>query len=513
MKLAKITLKDFRGFSHEDTFDLADGKNLLLYGENGSGKSSLYRALVEFFNRDASAKPFRIYRNVFLSDETKSAIDGHVTLEMSDGAKYEWRCLRDRPWKDVQFAKNVREQLTDAANRAALLDYRSLLRTNFGTTNLRKRLFQLAVTTLLANAPVAIPGGRERTIGQLWRALKDAVPGDRERHTRRRLASLGSAERTFNDALKGILPSVQERAVELLRFFEDSDLELKLGFAGVNYEQSRKDFSQQELDFEVKLHAVAVPDWNDQLNEARLTALALSLYLAGAALANTTPPAGTAAPIRIVALDDVLIGLDLAHRLPLLRIIEEQLADFQVLLLTHDRVWFDLAQLSIRNPDKWVYYEMYSRRVRAGATVFDVPVLKPETETLPEHFIKMAKVQLASPNHDYRTAALYARAAFEVKLKSYCSNQKVQVAYDLDGRKLKTDHFLEGIERRLLWSGTTTVSSFQLQRVKLFREGVLNPSAHFHPVTLAKSEVEEAIRAVELLKFAKAQGVARKGSK
>src|SRR5580692_5392216 len=106
MKLAKITLKDFRGFSHEDTFDLAGGKNLLLYGENGSGKSSLYRALVEFFNRETSAKPFLIYRNVFLSSEIKSAIDGHVTLEMSDGAKYEWRCLRDRPWKDQKVAKD-----------------------------------------------------------------------------------------------------------------------------------------------------------------------------------------------------------------------------------------------------------------------------------------------------------------------------------------------------------------------------------------------------------------------
>jgi hypothetical protein len=62
---------------------------------------------------------------------------------------------------------------------------------------------------------------------------------------------------------------------------------------------------------------------------------------------------------------------------------------------------------------------------------------------------------------------------------------------------------LDGIERRLLWSGTVTVSLLQLQRVKLFREGVLNPSAHFHPVTLARSEVEEAIRAIELLQFAK----------
>jgi energy-coupling factor transporter ATP-binding protein EcfA2 len=503
MKLAKITLKDFRGFSHEDTFNLAGGKNLLLYGENGSGKSSLYRGLVEFFNRSTDAKPFHVFRNVFLSGPLKSAIDGHVTLETSDGAKYEWSCLGERPWKNSKLAKDAREKLTDAANRSALLDYRSLLRTNFGTVKLKERLFDVAVTTLLVNAPVAVAGGRERTIGQLWQALRANIPGRHERHTKRRVASLAAAEKTFNDALKGILPTVQDKAAEFLRYFDDSDIELKLGFSGVNYEQFQKDFSHQELDFEVKLHEVTVPDWNDQLNEARLTALALSLYLAGAALANPMPPDGAATPLRILALDDVLIGLDLAHRLPLLRIIEERLADFQVLLLTHDRVWFDLAQLSISDPDKWVYYEMYSRQMRDGEIVFDVPVLKPQTAILPEHFINLAKAQLTNPNHDYRTAALYARAAFEVKLKSYCSNQKVQVAYDLDGRKLTTDHFLDAIERRFLWTGTGAVCLFHLQRVKLFREGVLNPSAHFHPVTLAKSEVEEAIRAIELLHFAK----------
>jgi energy-coupling factor transporter ATP-binding protein EcfA2 len=513
VKLVKIILQDFRGFPIEASFDLAGGKNLLVYGENGSGKSSLYRALVEFFNTASDARSFGWYRNIFSSGQEKSALNGHVTLELSDGNRYEWKCLGQRPHTDPGQPQPVRERLRDAANRAALLDYRSLLNTNFGTLDLKKRLFTLAVTRLLSNVTVPVPGGRERTIGQLWQALQATVPQRRyERHTRSRLATIAAAERIFNDALRGLLPAVQAKTADFLRYFEDSALELNIGFPGVHYEQLAKTFSQQELDFEVKLHGVAVPGWNDLLNEARLTALALSLYLAGAALANTTPPAGAAVPLRILALDDVLIGLDLEHRLPLLRIIEQELATYQVLLLTHDRVWFDLAQLSVSNPENWVSYEMFSREARNGTVVFDVPVLKPETEALPEHFIKLAKAQLASPNHDYRTAALYARAALEVKLKSYCSSQKVQIAYDFDGRKLTTEHFLDAIERRFTWMGTGAVSLFRLQHVKLFREGVLNPSAHFHPVTLAKTEVEAAIRAVELLNFAKnSDDYAKKG--
>lgn len=104
-------------------------------------------------------------------------------------------------------------------------------------------------------------------------------------------------------------------------------------------------------------------------------------------------------------------------------------------------------------------------------------------------------------SNDERTAAFYARAAFEVKLKHYCHDKKVQVAYDLDGRSLSTDHFVDAIERRLNWSGKMPKALFALNRVKLFRHGVLNPLVHYHPVTLSPNEVQLAIAAVRALDF------------
>jgi AAA15 family ATPase/GTPase len=46
IKIDKIQLNNFRFFTNDknhNTFDI-DGKNMLLYGENGSGKSSLFKA-------------------------------------------------------------------------------------------------------------------------------------------------------------------------------------------------------------------------------------------------------------------------------------------------------------------------------------------------------------------------------------------------------------------------------------------------------------------------------------
>ena len=59
MKLTQIQLRDFRAFAGELNLSLPEGCNLLLHGENGSGKSSLSCALREFFtfSQDSTLMP------------------------------------------------------------------------------------------------------------------------------------------------------------------------------------------------------------------------------------------------------------------------------------------------------------------------------------------------------------------------------------------------------------------------------------------------------------------------
>ena len=48
MRIKKIEIKDYKAFYGKNEFNV-DGKNLFIYGENGSGKSSFYYALKDFF--------------------------------------------------------------------------------------------------------------------------------------------------------------------------------------------------------------------------------------------------------------------------------------------------------------------------------------------------------------------------------------------------------------------------------------------------------------------------------
>jgi hypothetical protein len=382
------------------------------------------------------------------------------------------------------------------------------LRTNFDLKAPEQRLFELSVETLLADVPVTLPGNKVTTIGRLWIELKRAAPKRLDYGPRKKLSD---AEKAFNNGFQAILPSVQKLANDILEGFAGAKLALKLSCPSVQYDLRPKQipnrvYMNEEdgpgvrrrlvLHFEVTLNGEKVPTWNEFLNEARLSALALSLYLAGVKLsdAGTSPD-----PLRLLVLDDVLIGLDLTNRIPVLRILEKHFSHYQIILLTHDKVWYEMAQLAFAEPEEWVKYEV--QRGLEATEKYDVPVLHPAGVNLTEHFIKRATHFHDANHRDLRAAALYARVAFEVKLKKYCADRKVQVAYDLDGRQLKTTDFLSGIERRLVWSGKSAKALFLIQRVKLFLDGVLNPLAHYHPVTLDPDEVLAAIEAVKALKF------------
>jgi predicted ATPase len=54
MKIQKVEIKDYKAFYGKHEINVA-GKNLFVYGENGSGKSSFYYALKDFFQSSNEA--------------------------------------------------------------------------------------------------------------------------------------------------------------------------------------------------------------------------------------------------------------------------------------------------------------------------------------------------------------------------------------------------------------------------------------------------------------------------
>ena len=66
MKIKKVEIRDYKAFYGLNEFNV-EGKNLFIYGENGSGKSSFYFALKDFFQSSTETLVYDETENIFLT--------------------------------------------------------------------------------------------------------------------------------------------------------------------------------------------------------------------------------------------------------------------------------------------------------------------------------------------------------------------------------------------------------------------------------------------------------------
>ncbi|MCC5612828.1 AAA family ATPase, partial [Nostoc sp. CHAB 5834] len=60
MKIKTLAIQNFKAFGPEQRFDF-DSENVLIYGNNGSGKSSVYYALYTFLQSSSPGKNWQKY--------------------------------------------------------------------------------------------------------------------------------------------------------------------------------------------------------------------------------------------------------------------------------------------------------------------------------------------------------------------------------------------------------------------------------------------------------------------
>jgi len=499
LRIKRFTLTDFRAFPGPAPalFDL-DGKNLLVYGENGSGKSSIYHALGGFFSLKPK-QPLREHKNVFsgLPDT-----DCRVTVEFTDGkASVEWSVSRH---PTSLGSKSADTRVIEGALRRACLDYRSLLDTNYRHGHGVLNLFEIAVEHLLRDYPVTTAGGVSTTIGELWERVQRFKPAQ---HTTGALARINQACVDFNTAFRTTIPVLLPLINELMSDFGWRDVEVKdLRTPGLTYNNARlkqnRAVEGQVLTPDLTFcdHPLTAPQIF--LNEARLSALGLAVYLAGR-LACT--PAIPSSALKLLMLDDVLIGLDHSNRLPVLEVLTKRFLDWQITLLTHDRVWFEMARNYLGTGGQWRCVEVFEAKDVARGILS--PIVRPAGEKAAKHLLDLAAGFL-SDNH-VPAAANYTRASFELGLKSFCERFGVPVTYKSDPRRSDTEALLSAVEK---WfsqnAGKIKASKGQpdrcylagvIERVKLFRKVVLNPYSHAMPPNIARTEVEGAIASVKAL--------------
>jgi hypothetical protein len=504
LRLASICIRSYRGFPHLVEIKLATpgghGRSLLLYGENGSGKSSVGKAIRDFLDYRKTAVAFDDfkYRHADPPDADRAVA---LLFDQEGETPLEWKPAG----RDIAHT-----HFRDMSRARGWLDYRVVWRASEVQWGDYVEIFRPLVEEILPSCP---RGVTNQTFGQAWEKIVEAAAKNPIKYGAQwaEVDKLHEMTREFNTSLQGFLPELETHANNFLKEFAPwTSMELKWA-SGANYNSSVSNkFTLGSIHLRMRDRGGdPLKKPSEFLNEARVTAIGLCLYLAG--MARSIPPRradGSSYP-RILVLDDVLLSLDMSHRLPLLRVLREHFKDWQVLLLTHDRAWYEIAKQQL---DDWCHHELFTTRVGD----YEQPILHQDQDHL------YWALEFLLQGH-VKAAAVHLRTKFEEVLKMACVQLDVKVPFATNPRDVKASTLWSSllaheigrlpVPKTFTKDGVTyslqnrprparVVDNDLRRRVAHALSWVLNPLSHSESVDRYRAEIEEAIFAIDDLQRA-----------
>jgi energy-coupling factor transporter ATP-binding protein EcfA2 len=274
------------------------------------------------------------------------------------------------------------------------------------------------------------------------------------------------------EQLEGMLTSISARVAELYSALHpDEDL------GGITVEP----WTAKGLELAVDFHGSRQRPPHGVLSESHLNSLAIALFLAMAQTFNEK--------LRFLVLDDVINSFDLEHRGQLAELLAEKFDDWQLIVLTHDRQFFE--HLARRAPT-WKRLEITSWSLDQGPRT---------TKYSSGGILAGANERLAEG--DVNGAATKARRALEELLQEICESLRAELPFRRGARNDQREigELLKGIRRGVKEHAKGMLSELEplLKNLEADVGASLNVEAHASRGRAAASEVEAALERIEKL--------------
>lgn len=501
MKIKKVEIKDYKAFYGKYTIE-PDGKNLFVYGENGSGKSSFYYALKDFFQSSNETLNYDETENIFLTKSEKGKGFIEITFNPDkDGNSNNKKYFLKKNSKDTYIAGDT--SIRDAIKLKSFLTYKHLLNIHHIEKNNEIDLFDLLLKGVLKHfKSVAVTGSKE--LGELWTDVENAIDKPTEGHTyniTQKKTDVDKAIADFNNAFKKLF---QEGSIENIMSYAQPILD-KFGhniILSLRYTQAKptddyKSFERNHVRVTIIYLEKEISKPHFFLNEARLSAIAIAISIYLGIIKRHIQ--GNL--LKILFLDDIFIGLDISNRLPLLKILDDDFSAYQVFITTYDKPWYEFVKSTyLNNNNSWKSYEFYARRARKG---FEIPVIREiKGATDNSHIVYyITQADQYFNSGDNKAAGVYLRSAYEFILKRFCF-KKVPVKYVTDTSKLQSEDLWNAVKNYKSSKPTKCgLTDTTKNKIDHFVKLTLNSLSH-HDVNKHKisSEIQAAIMTIRTLK-------------
>lgn len=372
--ITQIEIDGFKAFPTNFTLNLGTGKNLLLYGENGSGKSSLYYAIHALMQSvlkdDKGAKYFKPgdvngedfiannehLINIFRFDEAKAnTYTPYIRITFDDNKV--WRLdnsgLSSENGGDESEIRMLNKD-------SAFINHSYISRFHAARNSEEIDLWNVFYKDIL---PFHIPAGTTQFLADFYDEIVsdcNAGIGVQDNSIQNKISTFNGYLNSFINRINTKVSSIyndnfkneDDKSLEIkLMYYSDDDQDNKLKeqfylyYGNVRNNQiiDKTDLYSPRIGIEIKEDGVLIHKPQSHFNEAKLTAIALSVRFASMSTVAITPGS-------FMALDDMLISLDMSNRMKVIKYLLNKIAPkYKLYVFTHDRLLFTSFKKSINS--------------------------------------------------------------------------------------------------------------------------------------------------------------------
>lgn len=408
-RIEKVKIKHFKAFQDEEVFNFRSN-HVLAYGNNGSGKSSLFWALYTFLQssiKSSDTEVQKYFENFVLSDRAThqtlkniyaaSGEEPHIKLKINEGNGNSKTYTIGNSSPGTRPENNDNDTTIQELNLASdFINYKLLHNFYRATHRQEINLWQVFERDIF-------PFLTEGTIN--WLDIIKEKTTDVPRRNGG-AAKSGTAKTNFNLELDELNQKIEDKLSEIANtandfmkkhFFNNEDVLIvelkflkKFNFELVKekiWDESKESFRLDSLKIGlvVKLKRNGSEDWDtiqrvqSFLNESQLTRIAIGIRI-GALRARVQ-----STDFKILVLDDMLISLDMSNRMDIIRVLlnidndpelEQIFGGFQKIILTHDLGFYELVK-RYTSSHEWEYFKFHS-----SDRLYEAPIIRKDKSRL-----------------------------------------------------------------------------------------------------------------------------------
>lgn len=526
-RIDTLHINNFKFFQIQEPIKLG-GKHVLLYGENGSGKSSVYWSLYTLF--EASLKPndtqIRKYFSKVLFNGDDCLVNIHATetaVGSDDFSSFIELITDDEQPVTYRISTNdvgIRgdgnaKQINYASD---YLNYRQILRFSSFQHSEPIDLFDVFRWSIFYYVRfLNIEFVREGNLfgltspAEMWAEI-DKGPDEFD-FEKPEYSEEEFEEYIHSPAFEKYIESFTTAQNELEKLIDyinanAEDYLKKLGYDDFKFVLAIKRsifiFTHRPSDFKVNPFSIsltiteyqgqpkAVKKAHSFLNEARFSAMVIAIRFA---ILKQKLQENC---LKFIVLDDLLLSLDMSNRQRVLDLIlKEFTTNYQIISLTHDRSFYEITKEKIKNAGfekQWMFYEMY---------IDDTDTASPPKPVIIPAKSKLKRAEEFIALHDYPAAGIYLRKECEDLIEQLLPDfLKYEVKTNKDGNPqsvpLSLNDRIGKLQEFCIKEG---IVYEPIKDLKIYKDCFLNVVAHNDKESpLYKSELLSVLQALKELK-------------